>query len=288
MPTLLMLRGLPASGKTTYALSLPAWQWMRVNQDDIRKTLGWTSWATWDFKSPREHSVYAIKEAQIVNALRRGCNVVSDDTNFGPRETEMRQLAKECGADFQIKEFHTSVDQCIKFDENRPPHAQVGADVIRGMALRHNWPPKRTVMADEHLMPAIVCDLDGTLALHTSGRSPYDTARCGEDTVNRPIKRLIEMYYRFMQYQIIYMTGREEKFRAETDAWMQQFHCPPGPLWMRPTGDFRKDYVVKSELFDSHVRDRYNVEFVLDDRNQVVDFWRSIGLTCLQVAKGDF
>lgn len=46
-------------------------------------------------------------------------------------------------------------------------------------------------------------------------------------------------------------------------------------------------WATKSELFDKHIRGRYFVDFVLDDRNQVVNFWRHIGLTCFQVAEGD-
>jgi len=57
---------------------------------------------------------------------------------------------------------------------------------------------------------------------------------------------------------------------------------------MRPTGDNRKDAIVKREIFDREIRDRYRILFVLDDRNQVVDMWRELGLTCLQVAPGDF
>lgn len=57
---------------------------------------------------------------------------------------------------------------------------------------------------------------------------------------------------------------------------------------MRKSGDMRKDSIVKREMFDEHIRGRYNVNFVLDDRNQVVELWRSMGLTCLQVADGDF
>lgn len=57
---------------------------------------------------------------------------------------------------------------------------------------------------------------------------------------------------------------------------------------MRPEGDIRKDSIVKRELFEKYVRPYYNIEFVLDDRNQVVEMWRSLGLKCLQVAEGDF
>lgn len=83
--------------------------------------------------------------------------------------------------------------------------------------------------------------------------------------------------------------ARHESGRRDTDRWIRQHvTSSPGPLFMRADGDGRKDAVVKRELFDKHVRHEYNVVAVLDDRQQVVDMWRSLGLTCLQVAPGDF
>jgi hypothetical protein len=57
---------------------------------------------------------------------------------------------------------------------------------------------------------------------------------------------------------------------------------------MREAGDSRKDSIVKQELYERHIKPSYDVFVVLDDRNQVVDMWRSLGLVCLQVAPGDF
>ena len=50
----------------------------------------------------------------------------------------------------------------------------------------------------------------------------------------------------------------------------------------------RKDAAVKLEIFDREIRNRWNVVAVFDDRQQVVDAWRSIGLAVFQVAPGDF
>ena len=57
---------------------------------------------------------------------------------------------------------------------------------------------------------------------------------------------------------------------------------------MRKNGYNKKDSIVKKEIFDEYIKDKYYVEFILDDRNQVVDMWREMGLTCLQVAEGNF
>jgi hypothetical protein len=45
---------------------------------------------------------------------------------------------------------------------------------------------------------------------------------------------------------------------------------------------------VKLELFDRHVRGAFDVQGVFDDRNRVVEMWRSIGLKCFHVQEGNF
>jgi hypothetical protein len=100
------------------------------------------------------------------------------------------------------------------------------------------------------------------------------------------MKTIQSFYSQF--YRIIYLSGRSDKFRDITQNWLTKNGAPDGPLFMRVDGDWRKDWIIKGELFDLHVRDKYNVLFCLDDRNQVVNFWRSLGLTGFQVAAGDF
>jgi hypothetical protein len=57
---------------------------------------------------------------------------------------------------------------------------------------------------------------------------------------------------------------------------------------MRSEYDMRKDSIVKEEIYRQEILGRYNVWLVLDDRNQVVDMWRNLGLRVLQVAPGNF
>ena len=63
---------------------------------------------------------------------------------------------------------------------------------------------------------------------------------------------------------------------------------PYDALFMRAEGDSRRDSIVKQEIFDTDVRDRWRVVGVFDDRQQVVRMWRGLGLTVFQVAEGDF
>ena len=145
---------------------------------------------------------------------------------------------------------------------------------------------------DHSLPPAIIVDIDGTVALR-GDRSPYDETRVSEDRPNEPVIALIQQLWAAYMYadslKIIFMSGRTEKCRQATEDWLDEnVGVMYAGLYMREEGDFRKDWLVKQELFDTFVRDRYNVLWVFDDRNSVVSMWRSMGLTCLQVADGNF
>lgn len=134
-------------------------------------------------------------------------------------------------------------------------------------------------------MKAIMCDIDGTLAF-MGDRSPYNWKKVGVDTVNEPIRGIVNKYFDFMP--VILVSGRDEVCRPETEKWLKDNSVRYSTLLMRPKGDNRKDSIVKKEIYDNFIRDKYTIEFVLDDRNQVVEMWRGLGLTCLQVAEGDF
>lgn len=132
---------------------------------------------------------------------------------------------------------------------------------------------------------AVICDIDGTLA-HRVDRSPYDYAKVSEDVkdefVHFAFAKLAENATR------IIMSGREEWCRKDTESWLKDNGITYHHLYMRATGDQRSDTIVKLEMYERHVKGRYNVRCVLDDRNRVVEMWRDNGLKCLQVAEGDF
>jgi hypothetical protein len=135
---------------------------------------------------------------------------------------------------------------------------------------------------------AVICDIDGTLAIRSGDRSPYDWDRVGEDTPNPPVIELVQIIANAMGHEIILMSGRDESCRLQTEMWLDAQQVPFHQLHMRPEKDNRKDSLVKEELYRRHVEGRYAVSWVVDDRDQVVKMWRSLGLTVLQCAEGDF
>jgi hypothetical protein len=136
--------------------------------------------------------------------------------------------------------------------------------------------------------PAVIVDIDGTLALRTGDRSPYDWDRVGEDEPHPPVIELVQLIAAAGRHAVILMSGRDEVCRWQTEMWLDAQGVRFDELWMRAERDNRKDSVVKEELYWQHIHGRYQVSWVIDDRRQVVTMWRRLGLTVLQCADGDF
>lgn len=66
-------------------------------------------------------------------------------------------------------------------------------------------------------------------------------------------------------------------------AWINKHYLPIDRLFMRRGGDQRRDSIVKQEILDQHLRPQFDIDYVIDDRQQVVDMWRANGLTVVQV-----
>ena len=91
-------------------------------------------------------------------------------------------------------------------------------------------------------------------------------------------------------FTILVTTGRMDRpgVREDTTAWLEKYDVPFNKLIMRKDRDFRPDNEAKLDLYEEFIEGEYDIEFVLDDRDRVVNMWRSIGLKVLQVAEGDF
>lgn len=238
-----------------------------------------------EFSGKLEKQVVKTEREIAENALKIGKSVIVDDTNFNPTHEEFfRQLAKSYKAEFDVKFFNTPLEICMIRDNERPNG--VGETVIRRMYNQYLKPKPAIYEHNKSLPKAVICDIDGTLA-HMKDRSPYDWSRVGEDKIDPIIKNLLNTL-KEKHIKILFVSGRNEVCRKETNEWLRENGIPHAPLFMRRENDSRQDSVVKREIFERCIRDLYDIEFVLDDRNQVVDMWRSLGLKCLQVQDGDF
>lgn len=145
----------------------------------------------------------------------------------------------------------------------------------------------------------ILVDIDGTVADCAHRRkfvevSPKDwdsflePKQVMKDKVILPIADLLR--HLVCRYQIIYVSGRKSSLYDTTKRWLRKHGLwfYPHRLFMRTDGDYREDSLVKEELLEEILALGYVPKYVLDDRNSVVEMWRRNGLTCLQVADGDF
>ncbi|MFI1396217.1 AAA family ATPase [Streptomyces sp. NPDC020681] len=304
MPVVHVMTGLPASGKTTAARKLQAeseGRIRRVNLDDLRAML--------DIPAPErgrshahEQTVLAVQDAAVRAAVDGGFDVVVDNTHLTPHIPKRLKAAVAGLATFVVHDFtDVPVEECIRRDAGRP--RAVGEEIIRILADKHakstrggwrltdTWlndePAVEPYVADPALPAAVMCDIDGTLAIR-GARGPYDFTRCGEDLLNVSVRQALRSFQRADSDVIVLLSGRGEEHRPQTEAWLERHEVPYDELWMRAAGDGRRDDVVKAELFDAHVRHRYAVRVSLDDRDRVVAVWRRMGLPTWQVNYGNF
>jgi hypothetical protein len=231
-----------------------------------------------------EKFILKLRDQIILMALESGKHVIVDDTNFGKHIDQIKELVKDLAVvEVNDSFLQVSLEECIRRDTKRPK--PVGKGVILEMYRKYIEVAAPLIAYNPNLPDAIIVDMDGTLSL-LNGRSPYDATTCDQDPVNQPVLDTVLMWQKSIK--VIIMSGRTDDSRPPTEKWLAQYGVEPVGVFMRATGDQRKDSIIKKELFDRHVQGKYNIKFVLDDRKQVVQMWRSIGLTVFQVAEGDF
>lgn len=150
------------------------------------------------------------------------------------------------------------------------------------------------------LIPAIIVDLDGTLADCRHRRrfldqDPKDWKGFFEAMVDDTPNGFIEEIMRWASQgngqwncKIIFVSGRPGDYLEVTKKWLAKWDIEYDAIYLREKGDYRPDEVVKLEIYKKKIAPHFDVRMVFDDRDKVVKMWRSQGVPCLQVAEGDF
>lgn len=303
MSKLLILVGAPGSGKSTFARYFLRTEdnWIRVNRDDFRLMQFGDSLMIPFY----EERISKMVEASVLTLLKSDTNVIIDATNTSLRTIQDMIHTYTEYADISFKVFDLPVDELVKRCDKR--YEETGKFISKSVVernvanLKHTLEkfdfapiPRKVQVAttsyatqDKNLPKAVICDLDGTLSL-LNGRDPYNAATCDNDLLNEPVAAALKMAKQ-QGYQVILLSGREDKFREPTMRFLNKHQIGYDLLLMRTSNDFRKDNIIKRELFEGEIQGKYFVEFLLDDRNQVVDMWRKdLHLPCFQVNYGDF
>jgi T4 RnlA family RNA ligase len=276
---LILTKGLPASGKTTWAKEYIQKYPETANlcKDDLRLQLGGTN--------KREKRVIKVRDLLTEYYFSQGYSVIWSDTNLNPvhlrRATE---LAEQHQAKVSIQDF-TKVElaECIKRDLVRPN--SVGQQAIEQMYYDYLHQSEPAPPIDPNLPNCYIVDIDGTLAINNT-RNPFAWDKVGEDALNPAVAEMVAKLGR--DSTIIIFSGRSSVCRDLTIGWLKQYNIDYKDLFMRPADDQRADDVLKSELYYQNIRDRYNVLGVIDDRPKVCRMWRRLGLSVFQVGNPDY
>lgn len=140
---------------------------------------------------------------------------------------------------------------------------------------------------------AIIFDVDGTLA-HMSGRierrgkhnAPYCDWDAHDDDVDEHVVDMLNTLKD--RFDIVILSGRKSSSKLVLETWLKKNDIHYDALYMREAKDNRKDSIIKKEIYEKTIKRKWNVWLVFDDRNQVVEMWRSLGLKVFQVNEGNF
>lgn len=297
MNKLILCQGISGSGKTTWARNwaeeCPESR-IRLNYDDIRCMLG-TYWVPGD----RETIVKKIFDAGLLTAMEKGYDVVIDNmSNLNPKHVkEYENLAAHYGGyKVELKLFDTPVEECIRRDALRP--IPIGEKVIKQQWRSYrNYIIQQSIKNIPHLdqkesLPhCILVDMDATLCFNVSGRPFYGPGAAEKMVTDEPIKEvcnLVKHYCNSSKAELIILTGRDESCRDATTQWLNSNGIYPSKILMRPNGSYKKGDIQKKEIFEKEIKDKYYVDFIIDDSSKVVQMWRELGLICLQPNEGKF
>lgn len=286
MSKIIILKGLPASGKSTKAEELlKQGNTVRLNRDLLRKMLHCDKWSGKNEGLTKDAARLITK-----HFLSSGTNVIIDDTNLNPGTIQSWvNLAKEIESKIEYVDLtDVPIKECLKRDFERKN--SVGQHVIIGMAMQY-----LDYLKGEKV---VICDLDGTLCnishrLHfvkdvekkdwKSFHEALQNDSLRKDVFERMLKILKEH-----NAKLIFVSGRPEDYREATQNWLDSFFPFTSDyevLFMRPKNDKREDTVVKSEIFDRYLKN-LDIVKIFDDRPSIVRMWREKGLDVEDVGSG--
>ena len=292
-----ILIGVPASGKSTWTNEFLTKnpKYVRVGRDQFRLML-----RNEQMCEPKiEGLVSSLLISTVHSLLAKNLNVIIDNTNI--KEKYIREFIEEFkySADIDYQVFDISLDKAIERDKNRD--TKVGEDVIKRMYKDYkilmdsfDFQPVTKIRDRPHLVPdftntlpqCVIFDIDGTLAL-MGNRSAFDWMKVYKDDINTIVAEQIE-FHRSKGRKIIIVSGRDGVCRKVTEEWLELYDVSYDEFFMRPENDSRKDTIIKKEIYENHIKGKYNVIAVYDDRLQVLDMWFKEGIFTFNVNQGSF
>lgn len=293
MKQCIMTVGISASGKTTWAnefvtaLRNEGEKWVNLNRDEIRAEVFYRmtgntkfEWRLWNRKWEK------IVTAEWKSAIEQIINdpdmlgLVISDTNLNPK-TRSYIEGVFGAAGWQVKKqfFEISYEEAVKRDLQR--ENPVGSSAIAEQIEKYWEQFGERYTPNTSLPKAVIVDIDGTLAHHHGVRNIFEW---GKVNLDKPDTLVVEVVrgLRAQNIRIVVASGRDDICKPQTWVWLREhLGFEPADLFMRVTGDTRRDCIVKKEILFNQIAPKYAVIGAIDDRPQVVRLWHSLGIRVL-------
>lgn len=290
--------GVSASGKTTWANEQVAafWRegelWVNLNRDDIRAAVFYRmtgissfDWRKWKVKWEKfvteewKASIQAIIDSDTV------LGVIISDTNLNPKTRHYLETTfGDAGWQVKFQHFEISYEEAVKRDLQR--ENPVGSSVIAEQIEKHWTQFGERYMPNKELPQAVIVDIDGTLAHHHGVRNIFEWSKISLDAPDKLVVEVVKGL-KARGIRIVITTGRDDICRDDTWKWLcVNLGFEPDDVFMRVTGDTRKDCIVKREILFRDIAPKYQVIGAIDDRPQVImECWRPLGIPVLMAGK---
>lgn len=309
--TLTLLVGISGSGKSTYAKERVInsnFKVTTVSRDNIRKTLFGLSDESFSnyYKGNKFHSLEKYVTDVQINLIKMGLakfnEVIVDNTNLKFKYLKYLIDKFKYDCDIVIEVFPCYLEECIERDSKR--NRVVGKEIIMSQYNQFlNFPYEKLeeigfIKTGDtgYYLPqikrelstggnVIVVDIDGTVAIKCD-RHIHDLSKVKGDFKKDFVIDVIKALSN--KFEIVFCSGRQEFSRAETEEWLKSTGIPFQKLFMRATGDYRPDYIVKPELWKLIEEEFGKIHSMFDDRNCVVKTARDLGYNVFDVAEHYF
>lgn len=321
-PIAIVMVGPPGCGKSTAAKKMNVDSDMVIiERDIIREGIGGSRKGFYDlaYTFSELRDVYEAYVSSKVDGILKQCaikrqSVIIADTNMNKRyRHEMYDKLYGLGFQVRLHVFHgddVNIDELIRRNETRDEDCRVPMSVL----TRYDSLMKKQAktLADEfdllsladtsehspHRDNIIICDIDDTLAFRDGNREPFEFMKSGSDSpIEHNIKMLEDVVNSAARLskedsinKVYFFSGRSDICRVETEAWLTEhvlLNCPT-ELVMRKEGDYRKDWIIKGEMYRDMIHGKYTVKYVFDDRQSVVGYWSNLGLPVIQVNQSKY